>query len=130
MFAAYRNAAGSYRHLSIETELTDADPHRLIAMLYGGALDAIRRARSALKKGDIAARGAAVSQAIRIIGEGLEAVLDERGEEITSNLRGLYRYMAQRLLQANAAADDSMLAEVAGLLGQLNDAWSGIAPRR
>jgi flagellar secretion chaperone FliS len=130
MFAAHRGAAGSYRNLSVETSLTDADPHRLIAMLYDGALDSIARARHALKQHDVAARGAAISRSIRIIGEGLKGSLDDRGGELTMNLRSLYEYMEFRLLQANIDAEDSMLEEVGGLLAKLRDAWTQIAPER
>lgn len=130
MFAAYRSPASSYRQVAVETSIADADPHRLIAMLFDAALESIARARRALASGDIAGRGEAITRALRIIEEGLKASLDDRGGEITRNLRSLYGYMLRRLLQANRAADDAMLAEVAGLVTTLRDAWAAIAPDR
>ena len=130
MFAAYRTPAGSYRDLSVQTALTDAHPHRLIAMLYDGAIESVGRARAALARRDVPARGLAITKAIRIIEEGLKASLDERGGEIASNLRGLYVYMNRRLLEANLGADDVALEEVGRLLGTLRDGWAGIAPAR
>ena len=47
--------------------------------------------------------------------------------ELAANLKSLYEYMATRLLQANLANDDTRYAEVAGMLGQLHEAWQGIA---
>ncbi len=130
MFAAYRSPAAAYRTLSVETALTDADPHRMIAMLYDGALQAVARARVALAKRDISARGAAITQAIRIVDEGLKASLDPRGGEIAANLRNLYVYMTKRLLEANLHADDEALQEVVRLLDTLRDGWKGIANKR
>ncbi len=130
MFAAHRSPLNSYRQVSVETSLTDADPHRMIAMLYDGTLEAVARARRALAQGDIAARGAAISHAIRIVGEGLKAALDPSAGEIAANLKALYDYVELRLLAANRAADDAALAEVARLIGTLRDGWLAIAPKR
>lgn len=130
MFAAYRTPAAAYRHLAVETALTDADPHRMIEMLYDGAVESVARARTALAGRDIPGRGAAISKAIRIIDEGLKASLDERGGEIARNLRDLYVYMTRRLLEANLNADDAALQEVGRLLDTLRGAWKDIAPKR
>ncbi len=130
MFAAHSSPAASYRQMAVETSLTDADPHRLIAMLYDGAIESIGNARRALDKRDIAARGAAITKAIRIIDEGLKASLDMRAGEIATNLDALYGYMTRRLLRANMDADDTALLEVAGLIDQLRSAWTQIAPAR
>lgn len=127
MFAAYRSPTGSYRSLSVETSVTDASPHRLIAMLYDGAIEAVNRARGALARKDVSTRVAAIGKAIRIVDEGLKASLDPRGGEIASNLRDLYVYMSHRLLSANLESSDAHLAEVAELLGQLRSGWMGIA---
>lgn len=120
-------SAHSYRNLSLETAVAQADPHKLIDLLYRGALTAIARARAGLQHGDAAAKGEATGRALRIIEEGLKASLDARGGELAANLKSLYEYMATRLLQANLANDDTRYAEVAGMLGQLHEAWQGIA---
>jgi flagellar protein FliS len=130
MFAAYRTAASTYRNLAVETSLTEADPHRMIAMLYDGAIDAISRARNALARRDVPARCAAVTHAIRIVNEGLIGSLDDREGDIAHKLHALYTYITPRLLEANANADDIALEEAAGLLDKLRDAWRGIAPAR
>lgn len=130
MFAAYRSPTHSYRDVSVHTATSDASPHRLIALLYEGGLDAIGQARLALKSGDIARRGSATTRAIRIVQEGLMAALDDRAGELATRLRSLYQYMSQALLVANLRADDAKYAEVAKLLGQLREGWDGIAPGR
>ena len=128
MFAPYRSLATSYRNLDLETSVQDASPHKLVALLYDGAIGAILRARAAMQSGDVAGKGKAISPAIRIVDEGLKASLDSRAGEIATNLRDLYDYMGRRLLWANLHDDDEVLQEVAMLLGQLRTGWSGIAP--
>lgn len=130
MFAAYRTPSNSYRDVAVQTAMTDATPHRLIAMLYEGGLDSIGRAREALRVHDVPARGQATTRAIRILEEGLTASLDDRAGELAARLRSLYKYMAHGLLQANLRADDAKYGEIARLLGELRDGWAGIAPGR
>lgn len=127
MFAKPRNAANSYHSVAIETSVAQADPHALIGMLYDAAITSVGQARSALREGDIAGRGEATSRALRILEEGLKAALDPRGGDIAANLQALYEYMTGRLLSANLAGDDRPYAEVAAMLGQLREAWQGIA---
>ncbi|SRR5690606_11946923 len=136
MFASPRSPASavassaftsSYRNLELETSVAQADPHRLIEMLFDGAAAAIAQARTALHEGRTAAKGEATGRAIRILDEGLKASLDPRGGELAANLKALYEYMTHRLLAANLSNDDAKYAEVSGMLDQLRDAWKRIA---
>jgi flagellar protein FliS len=76
----------------------------------------------------VAARGEAVTRAIRIVDEGLKASLDARGGQLASNLRDLYDYIGHRLLVASARNDEEALEEAARLLSTLQGAWLQIAP--
>jgi flagellar protein FliS len=82
-----------------------------------------------MARGDTAARGEAVTMAIRIVDEGLRAALDERGGEISRNLRALYDYVLRRLLVGSARNDHEALEEAAKLLTELQGAWLAIAPQ-
>ena len=109
-----------------KSDLTYADPHRLISMLMDGALDRIARARHAMQAGRVAEKGELISNAITII-SGLKGCLDmEAGETLSANLADLYDYMCRRLVQANAADDDALLDEVSNLLGEIRFAWDAI----
>lgn len=126
MYAA-RRAIGAYAQVGIETSVVDANPHRLIAMLFEGARAAINLASSAMQRGDVLAKVRAIDKAISIIGQGLQASLDhQRGGEIAVQLNNLYDYMLRRLLLANANNDLTILAEVDALLVPLQDAWLAI----
>lgn len=129
MFGMMRNPADSYAKVGIETKVSEADPHRLITMLFDGAITAISLARFQMETGEIPQKGQSISKAIDIITNGLQASLDiEAGGELAERLASLYEYMAQRLLFANLKNSVAALDEVSELLKGLRDAWSQIAP--
>jgi len=121
-------AAQAYARVGVETSVAAANPHRLILMLYDGALRAIAEAETYLEAGNIARKGEAVSRAISIIEEGLKASLDvTHGGVIAGHLHELYDYMSRRLLMSSLKQDPAGLTEVARLLGELRGAWAHIA---
>jgi len=121
------SAAQAYAQVGLETGVAAANPHRLILMLYDGALRAISDARSHLAAGRIPDKGLAISKAIGIIDEGLKASLDRtRGGAITEHLHELYDYMNRRLLLASLRNERAGLDEVTSLLTELRAAWASI----
>ena len=122
-------AINTYANVGIETSVSSADPHKLILLLYQGALLSISTAKNQMLRKDIPAKGKSISHAITIIEEGLKASLDENaGGALARNLSDLYEYMIQRLLIANLKSDISVLDEVSRLLSDLKGAWEQIRP--
>lgn len=122
-------AIKAYAKVGVESGVIAADPHKLISMLYQGALLAIANAKNGIMRKDIPAKGAAISKAILIIDDGLKASLDKDvGGELAQNLASLYSYMTSRLLAANMKNDMVALDEVARLLTGLKGAWDSIRP--
>jgi flagellar protein FliS len=121
-------ALKSYANVSVQSGVAAADPHKLIAMLYQGALLAIANAKNAILRKDIPAKGAAISKAILIIDEGLKASGQRCRCELAHNLAALYDYMNNRLLAANLNNDIEALDEVSRLLNDLKGAWDSIRP--
>jgi flagellar protein FliS len=120
-------AIKAYAKVGVESGVVAADPHKLISMLYQGALLAIANAKSGILRKDIPAKGAAISKAIAIIDEGLNASLDKKvGGDLAQNLSSLYSYMCTRLITANLKNDVAVLDEVARLLNDLKGAWDSI----
>src|SRR6202008_3899603 len=102
MFGSKQSGVNAYAKVGIETGVTSASPHKLIVMLFDGALVAVNSAIMHMKAGNIPDKGAAISKAILIIDSGLRASLDKKaGGEIAEGLDALYEYMGARLLQAN-----------------------------
>ncbi len=123
------SAINAYAKIGLESNVTAADPHKLISMLFQGALLAIANAKNNIMRNDIAAKGAAITKAIAIIGEGLNASLDKSiGGELAQNLSSLYDYMCMRLVTANIKNDLAILDEVARLLTELKEGWESIRP--
>lgn len=123
-------AINAYNNVGLATTVMSADPHMLISLLYDGALLAIARAREETATKQIEAKGQSISKAIAIIGEGLNASLDQKaGGKLAEDLSALYSYMVKRLVDANIQNDISILDEVAKLLGELKGAWDTIRPQ-
>lgn len=121
------NALNAYSRVGVESAITSANPHQLIAMLYEGALIAIAIGKGHMQRHETALKGAAISKAIAIIDEGLKISLDEKaGGELALNLKSLYEYMSDRLLASNLKNDEAGLDEVAHLLLELKTAWDAI----
>ena len=131
MFAPHRHQATAYSNIHVETGVHGADAHQLICMLLDGALTQIANAVSALERGDIAAKGKAVSHAASIIDEGLRGALDMKaGGQVAVTLNDLYSCVLLRLTEANLRNDAAMLRGCSELLQPLRDAWLAIKPQR
>ncbi|CNE07243.1 flagella export chaperone FliS [Yersinia kristensenii] len=124
-----RSGSQAYAQVGLESGVMSASPHQLIVMLFDGAQSALVRARILMNQKDIPAKGAAISKAIDIINNGLNAGLDlEKGGEMAENLSALYDYMSRRLLHANLHNDEQAITEVLALLENIADAWRQIGP--
>lgn len=122
-----RSAIHAYQHTGVQTQVLEADPHRLVAMLFDGLAEAIAQARGALRQHDAKLKGRAIGRAVAIVDEGLRAPLDlQHGGELARSLHDLYAYMTLRLTRANLCNDDAALEECSRLLAPLREAWTQI----
>lgn len=120
------NGLQQYQRINTQTSITDADPHKLIQLLYNGALERINMAKARMQARDFEGKGKLISKTIEIIG-GLRSFLDfEQGGELAIQLESLYDYMERTLLEASAKNDVEKLDEVARLLRSVKDGWDGI----
>lgn len=128
MFGSAKQGAHAYATVGIETGVLVASPHKLIAMLFDGALLAVALGLQHMTAGDIEKKGMAISRAIAIVDGGLRASLDRHaGGTIADNLDALYRYISTSLLAANIDNDQALLADMHALLTELRSAWNAIA---
>ena len=128
MFGSRHTGVHAYANVGMETGVVAASPHKLIVMLFDGALVALNAALGGIRSGNIAEKGKSISKAIMIIDSGLRAALDKKaGGEIAEGLDSLYEYMSGRLVTANVTNDPAILEEVQRLLIELRDAWNAIA---
>ena len=121
-YSAVQNYSSVKVHSSVET----ASPHRLIQMLFEGALERIAHAKGAMAQNQIARKGELIGKAVAIVG-GLQGSLnDKEGGALAANLDGLYDYIIRRLSQANFENNPEYLDECGRLLGEIKTAWDAI----
>lgn len=122
------SAAQRYSNVKVQSSVEDASPHRLIQMLFEGALERIAQAKGAMLQKQIARKGELIGKAVAIVG-GLQGSLnDSEGGRLASNLDSLYDYVIRRLIQANHENKAEYLDECGRLLGEIKTAWDAIGP--
>lgn len=120
--------SAAYAQVGLNTDVATANPHKLILMLFEGAIFAVNTAAISVEQQNMANKGLHIAKAIEIISNGLKASLDmNAGGEIAERLATLYDYMNSRLLYANIHSSVPALQEVSKLLTELKEAWEGIA---
>ena len=127
---SYRASVNAYTKVGNETSVESADSHRLIELLYEGALTRIAQAKGALQQGRIDIRGAKVSHAINIVLGLRDALNPAQGAELANNLDALYDYVQRLLMSAHREGSIAKLDEAARLLGELASAWKEIGNQR
>jgi flagellar protein FliS len=110
-----------------EVQVTSRSPLELVVMLYDGAIDALRQARTAMMRRDLRQKRAAIGKALQVV-DHLQSTLNlDEGGEVAANLDTLYRDVLSRILEANVRQDPELLDEAVRLLTPVRDAWSAIA---
>jgi flagellar protein FliS len=120
--------ASQYRQTAVSSAVLDADPHRLVALMFTGLRERLQLAAACIDAGNVARKGQAITEASTIVGH-LDGSLNmEAGGEIAQNLSALYDYVQRRLLDANIQNDPAILRECDDLIGDIQSAWAAIAP--
>ena len=120
----------AYSAVSLESQVSGATPHQLIALLFEGAINAMRRAEIYFQTGNVARRGEMISRAINIIDNGLRAGLDHQvGGKIAADLERLYEYVSRNLLLASVNQSAESLPQLITLMVEMSDTWKAIDPQ-
>ncbi|MCG0275869.1 MAG: flagellar export chaperone FliS [Thermosediminibacteraceae bacterium] len=98
-----------------------APPEKLVVMLFEGALKFARLAKKAIEEKNYAEANNHLIRAQDIIME-LNASLN-MDYEISKNLRSLYNFIYQRLVDANVKKDSKAIGEIEPLLEDLKETW-------
>jgi|SRR5690606_26628071 len=117
------SAVNSYASVKVHSGVESASPHRLIQMLFEGALERIAQAKGAILQKQFARKGELIGKAVAIVG-GLQGSLnDNEGGALAANLDSLYDYIIRRLTQANSENSIESLDECGRLPGEIKSAW-------
>lgn len=126
MNLSYHHPMNAYAQASLETAAASADPHKLVLMLFDGAIEAVYAANDALLKHDYSEKGRTVSKAIAIIGELAASLNYDAGGELAASLGLLYAHMTVELLNASMENRPEGLTHVGQLLCELREGWIAI----
>ena len=111
------NAYAKYKEQSVNT----ATPEELTLMLYNGCIKFINLAEVFIDEKNIEKTNLNIQKAQAIIGE-LNLTLN-MDYEISNNLRQLYTFVNEKLLDANISKDKKALAEAKEIVTELRDTW-------
>lgn len=119
----YQEATKTYQQANFIT----ATPARLVILCYEGAIRNLRQAKNAYVSKDFETKALSLQKTLDIIHE-LNASLDmERGGKVAVNLRALYNFLSQTLVEADLKRDLDMMDKAIGILQELESAWKEVA---
>ncbi|MDO6774744.1 flagellar export chaperone FliS [Shewanella sp. 3_MG-2023] len=121
-----RGSIQSYRKVSLDSEIAVASPHRIIQMMFDGALLRLAQSRYAIENNDTASKGVFINKAIGII-NGLNGSLNmDDTDSVASNLAELYDFMLRRITEANLNNDVAAIDDVTSILRTIKEGWDAI----
>ncbi len=109
-----------------EDIILSASPIELVRIMYQRGIALTADAREHLREGRIRERVQAVTKVHAILSELMVSLDMDKAPELAHNLRRLYCYMQQRLIEANFSREDAPLEEVGRLMSTLADAWQAV----
>ena len=120
----------SYKKNGLETDLSVADGHRVIQLLYQGLIDAIVRAKASIENNDINQKAKQIDKALRIVA-GLDTSImydpkDANQAAVAKNFKNLYAIFTDRLMLASSKLSTEPLDEILVYARQVKAAWDQI----
>ena len=114
----------TYRQVNIESGILASDPHKIILMMFDGALMSIAEAKGAIERKDLAIKSKSLTKAINILCALRDSLDKESQPEISSNFENLYNYCIDTLIELSTSLELSGFDEIIDFIKPLRDAWS------
>lgn len=121
-----RGSLQAYKKVSVNAQLSSASPHRVIQMLYAGAIERLIQGKAAMEQGNVAVKCERLSKALDIVLSLRDCLSMEEGGDIAKNLDALYEFMATEISRANAENQTKPIDDVIGMLREIKSAWDQI----
>lgn len=118
---AQTNKGQSKLNQYVEQKILTARPEDLTLMLYDGLIKFLKQAQMFMEQKNIEKTNNAIIRAQDIVNE-LNITLN-MDYEVSKNLRSLYTYMNDRLIDANINKDNNSIEIVLGFAKELRDTW-------
>lgn len=106
-----------------ETNVSTCDPLELTRLLFRGAIDSLRKARTAMRAGDIQERSKQVARCQQIVAELASSLRPEHHPELVLSLAQLYEYVLHLTQWGNFHQKEEPLSEAQCLLETLLAGW-------
>lgn len=114
------DATQVYRNSAAES----ATPLELVILLYDSAIDDMRRAVSAMQKGEIEERSARIGHALMVLQQ-LQGTLDfERGGSAARQFEQFYNLLRAKLLEAQMRGSSELLLLQIRSMSEVRDCWA------
>jgi len=117
---AQGNPYSAYHVTNVQT----ADQRTLIIMLYDGLLRYLHKATAKIEAKDHEGAHNYLIRSREIIAELISTLKPEKGGEVGMNLKRLYAYCFERLVEANLLKDASKVQEVIKVMSTLREGWA------
>lgn len=101
-------------------------PHKLITLLYEGAINHIGKAKQAIQDRQVFSAHRSILKSQEIVSELLSCLNEDLGGEIAKNMKNLYLYVIDCLVQANLRKQVEPLDQALDVLLPLKSAWDQI----
>lgn len=123
-----RTSLKAYKKVSVNTQLASASPHKVVQMLFGGAMERLIQAKAAMEQNNTQIKCERISKAWDIIAHLQMSLSMDDGGEVAKNLNELYTFMLQHLTEANIENDPQKIDDVYNILSEIKSAWDQIPP--
>jgi len=114
----------AYRNTGVQT----ADQRTLILMLYDGLLRFLQKSIVKMEAREIEAAHNYLVRSREIVAELLATLRPEKAGDIGANLKRLYVYAFNRIVEANLRKDPEMVREVIKIVSTLREGWINMKP--
>lgn len=112
------------------TNVRTADQATLIIMLYDGAIRFLKKGQGKIYTGDVEGAHNYMVRGRQIVSELLSTLRPEKAGEVGANLKRIYVYAHNRIVEANLTKDAEILQEVVQILVTLREGWVGMKTRK
>lgn len=103
-----------------------ASPHRLITMLYEGAVRFAKQANNCISIDDLEGKDIAIKKFQDVIYELMGSLNFNEGKQVAENLYSLYDYTINLSMKSHLHKDTVYLEEAIMIITELKEAWVSI----
>lgn len=114
----------AYKNTGVQT----ADQRTLLLMLYDGLIRFLQKAIVKIEAREIEAAHNYLVRSREIVAELLATLRPEKAGVIGENLKRLYVYAFNRIVEANLRKDPEMVREVIKIVSTLREGWVNAKP--